>query len=175
METEEIKIRIRKIMSRAKLYKQLYGQTDSFLVDFLVNKITDLILELLKSEREKARQETIEEILNKIDTEIKDRDITIYELGDWLLKLKEKNNNEKEADTLEKIMKETEKGFIKYAKENLMKDIEILERTIEVKLDYCKKQNGLSHCKNCGLSHQDLLLAREIKEEIKNFMNIFCY
>ena len=51
-------------------------------------KIINKVAQLLKSEKEKARQEIIKEILNKMEIEINGRDITIYELGDWLVKLK---------------------------------------------------------------------------------------
>ena len=42
-----------------------------------------------------ARQEIIKEILSKMEIEINGRDITIYELGDWLVKLKSQLNDEK--------------------------------------------------------------------------------
>ena len=35
---------------------------------------------------------------------------------------------------------------------------EALEKVIKPKLEYCLKQNGLRHCKNCGLSEDDLNL-----------------
>ena len=42
-----------------------------------------------------ARQEIIKEILSKMEIEINGRDITIYELGDWLVKLKSQLKDEK--------------------------------------------------------------------------------
>jgi len=61
----------------------------------LVGKLGDEILEIFEFEKEKERQATIEKILNKIEVGIDGRDITIYELGDWLEKFKVKLKDEK--------------------------------------------------------------------------------
>jgi DNA integrity scanning protein DisA with diadenylate cyclase activity len=31
-----------------------------------------------------------------------------------------------------------------------------LEQAVRARLEYCQEVNGLSHCKNCGLSEEDL-------------------
>jgi len=57
--------------------------------------LKSLIESILKSEKAKNRQEIIKEILSKMEIEINGRDITIYELGDWLVKLKSQLKDEK--------------------------------------------------------------------------------
>ena len=49
----------------------------------------------------------------------------------------------------------------------LIKKIEKLRKTIKEDLDYCKRQNGLPYCKNCGLSFEDLSEIEEIEKELK--------
>jgi len=49
----------------------------------------------------------------------------------------------------------------------LIKKIEKIRKTIKEDLDYCKKQNGLPYCKNCGLSFEDLSEIEEIEKELK--------
>jgi len=60
-----------------------------------IERATSQLLEIFKSEKEKNRQEIIKEILSKMEIEINGRDITIYELGDWLVKLKSQLKDEK--------------------------------------------------------------------------------
>ena len=47
----------------------------------------------------------------------------------------------------------------------LIKKIEKIRKTIKEDLDYCKKQNGLPYCKNCGLNKKDLKLINQLKNE----------
>ena len=50
--------------------------------------------------------------------------------------------------------------MIYYYGRNKMKALqqqrEETNKRIQARLDYCKKANGLSHCKNCGLNEDDL-------------------
>ena len=63
-----------------------------------------------------------------------------------------------------KEMKDTyEKGKEDGRQEEREKLLEAVEKTIRLRLDYCKRQNGLPYCKNCGLCKEDL---EEIKKEL---------
>ena len=78
-----------------KMYQLESDKTpESWFAIYKANVI-EKIRQLLKSEKEKARQEIIKEILSKMEIEINGRDITIYELGDWLIKLKSQLKDKK--------------------------------------------------------------------------------
>jgi len=65
-----------------------------------------------------------------------------------------KNNNTIKELRCEKCMKEIidkkNKNCLRYLKQQKEDIIKILQPH----LDYCRKQNGLPHCKNCGLSSE---------------------
>ena len=50
-------------------------------------------------------------------------------------------------------------------RQRICEELEGVEKEIQASLDYCRQQNGLPHCKNCGLSGELLTKLKKIKDK----------